>query len=90
MASTYPTLKFVSVDTKPLTPHEPHPRIQFEVYDFCTQIHQPQPTFDLVHMRKGTLVVGASKFTWGLLNLDISESSRPKISIVCYVKFIEF
>ncbi|KAG8697527.1 hypothetical protein FRC08_006476 [Ceratobasidium sp. 394] len=37
------------------TPHEPHPRITFEVYNFHAGIRQSQSYFDLVHLRQGVL-----------------------------------
>ncbi|KAG9086720.1 hypothetical protein FRC06_002967 [Ceratobasidium sp. 370] len=55
MASVYPSTTFVSIDAKPLTRHEPHPRIEFEVYDYYTGIRRPTSSFDLVHVRQGVL-----------------------------------
>ncbi|KAG9123881.1 hypothetical protein FRC07_013651 [Ceratobasidium sp. 392] len=55
MASEYPGATFVSIDSKPLTPHEPHPRIKFEVYDYYNGIRQPTSSFDIVHIRQGAL-----------------------------------
>ncbi|KAG9082792.1 hypothetical protein FS749_006564 [Ceratobasidium sp. UAMH 11750] len=55
MASAYPNATFVSIDAKPLTRHEPHPRIEFEVYDYYTGIRQSASSFDLVHVRQGVL-----------------------------------
>ncbi|KAG8783415.1 hypothetical protein FRC12_019747 [Ceratobasidium sp. 428] len=53
MASIYPTASFVSLDTKPLVPHEPHSRIKFEVYDLYAGIMEQDSTFDLVYVRHG-------------------------------------
>ncbi|KAG8732491.1 hypothetical protein FRC10_000890 [Ceratobasidium sp. 414] len=47
MASTYATPKFISLDTKPLIPHPPHARINFQVYDFYAGIMEPDFSFDL-------------------------------------------
>ncbi|KAG8746733.1 hypothetical protein FRC12_014225, partial [Ceratobasidium sp. 428] len=55
MATEYSNATFVSIDSKPLTPHEPHSRIQFEVYDYYVGIRQPTSSFDLVHLRQGVL-----------------------------------
>ncbi|KAF8598476.1 S-adenosyl-L-methionine-dependent methyltransferase [Ceratobasidium sp. AG-I] len=52
MAAAYPTAKFVSVDVKPLTEFVPHPRIEFEVYNFCSGLVIPDASFDLVHARQ--------------------------------------
>ncbi|CAE6476738.1 unnamed protein product [Rhizoctonia solani] len=51
MANMYPSTGFVSVDVKPLTPHAPHPRIKYEVYDLYAGIVEPDASFDLVHAR---------------------------------------
>ncbi|QRV81449.1 methyltransferase domain protein [Ceratobasidium sp. AG-Ba] len=53
MASAYPDVSFVSVDSKPLVPHEPHRKITFQVYDFYAEIRSPTSTFDLVHIHEG-------------------------------------
>ncbi|KAF8597280.1 S-adenosyl-L-methionine-dependent methyltransferase [Ceratobasidium sp. AG-I] len=52
MAIAYPTAKFVSLDAKPLTAFAPHPRIEFEVYNFSTGLIIPDASFDLVHARQ--------------------------------------
>ncbi|QRV95859.1 methyltransferase domain protein [Ceratobasidium sp. AG-Ba] len=55
MAEIYSNTSFTSLDIKPLVPHTPHPRIDFQVYDFQTGIMQPDNTFDLVHLWQGVL-----------------------------------
>ncbi|QRV81382.1 methyltransferase domain protein [Ceratobasidium sp. AG-Ba] len=55
MAETYPTATFTSLDIKPLVPHVPHIRIDFQVYNFPAGILEPDNTFDLVHLRQGVL-----------------------------------
>jgi hypothetical protein len=57
MASIYPNANFTTIDTKPLVPHKPHPRINFEVYDFYAGIMEPDASFDIVHIRQGVLAV---------------------------------
>jgi hypothetical protein len=52
MASTYPDIKVVSLDVKPLTALVPHARINFEVYDLYAGIAEPDASFDLVHARQ--------------------------------------
>ncbi|KAG8742293.1 hypothetical protein FRC10_001717 [Ceratobasidium sp. 414] len=68
MAGVYPSATFVSIDAKPLTPHEPHPRIEFEVYDYYVEIRQPTSSFDLVHARQGVfspfVLKGTEIFDW--------------------------
>ena len=48
MAEAYPTVKFVSVDHKPLTEFPLYPRIDFEVYKFTTGFICPDASFDFV------------------------------------------
>ncbi|QRV78280.1 methyltransferase domain protein [Ceratobasidium sp. AG-Ba] len=55
MAETYSTAIFTSVDIKPLVAHAPHPRIDFQVYNFPVGILDPDNTFDLGHVRQGVL-----------------------------------
>ncbi|QRV95920.1 methyltransferase domain protein [Ceratobasidium sp. AG-Ba] len=55
MASIYDTTSFLSIDTKPLIPHTPHPRIDYEVYDFYASIAEPDASFDVVHVRQGVM-----------------------------------
>ncbi|QRV93076.1 methyltransferase domain protein [Ceratobasidium sp. AG-Ba] len=55
MAETYSTATFTSLDIKPLVAHVPHPRIDFQVYNFPVGILEPDNTFDLVHVRQGVL-----------------------------------
>ncbi|QRW11220.1 methyltransferase domain protein [Ceratobasidium sp. AG-Ba] len=55
MAGTYSTAKFVTLDSKPLIPHKPHARIEFQVYDFYAGLMEADNTFDLVHIRQGVL-----------------------------------
>jgi hypothetical protein len=85
MASIYPTATFISLDAKPLAPHEPHARIVLEVYDFCTGIMQPDASFDLVHIRQGVMAV--SGFTFGLRNhIDepaLEEKSFTFLMTIC-------
>lgn len=57
MAMEYPTAKFVSVDVKPLSAFAPHPRIEFEVYNFSTGLVIPDASFDLVHARQCVTLV---------------------------------
>ncbi|KAG8686333.1 hypothetical protein FRC11_009111, partial [Ceratobasidium sp. 423] len=51
MADIYLSAEFVSVDVKPLAPHTPHPRIEYEVYDLYAGLAEPDASFDLVHAR---------------------------------------
>lgn len=52
MAGIYPTAQFISLDLKPLVAFEPHPRIDFQVYNFSTGFMLPDASFDLVHARQ--------------------------------------
>ncbi|QRV95860.1 methyltransferase domain protein [Ceratobasidium sp. AG-Ba] len=61
-AEIYPTATFTSIDFKPLVPHVPHPRIDFQVYNFQAGIMEPDNTFDLVHIRQGVIVTNQFNF----------------------------
>jgi hypothetical protein len=50
MAEAYPSAKFLSIDTKPLVAHNPHPNIIFEVYDLYAGIAEPDLSFDVVNV----------------------------------------
>ncbi|KAG8784651.1 hypothetical protein FRC12_018447 [Ceratobasidium sp. 428] len=52
MAEIYPNATFLSLDVKPLTAFEPHPKIGFEVYDIYAGIAEPDVSFDVVYARQ--------------------------------------
>ncbi|KAG9099990.1 hypothetical protein FS749_016559 [Ceratobasidium sp. UAMH 11750] len=51
MSLQFPHVDFLSLDNVPLTPHMPHPNVEFEVYDLYNGIAAPDETFDVAHMR---------------------------------------
>lgn len=73
MAGLYPTTQFVSLDLKPLVAFEPHPRIEFEVYNFSIGFMYPDASFDFVHAQQCVTLVS--------LNMNVTEaySSGKKI-----------
>ncbi|QRW11218.1 methyltransferase domain protein [Ceratobasidium sp. AG-Ba] len=73
MAEIYSTARFTSLDNKPLVPHTPHARIEFQIYDFQIGIMEPDDAFDLVHMKRGVL---ATK-DFNLLLQEIHRVLKP-------------
>ncbi|KAG8692178.1 hypothetical protein FRC08_009962 [Ceratobasidium sp. 394] len=47
----FPDVDFVSLDSLPLTPHQPCPNVVFEVYDLYNGFAEPDNSFDVVHVR---------------------------------------
>ncbi|QRV93505.1 methyltransferase domain protein [Ceratobasidium sp. AG-Ba] len=78
MAEIYPAARFISLDNKPLIPHTPHPRIEFQVYDFQVGIMEPDDTFELVHVRRGVLITKDFNF----MLREIHRVLKPKGFIV--------
>ncbi|KAG9114904.1 hypothetical protein FRC07_007601 [Ceratobasidium sp. 392] len=57
MAETYPSATFLSLDVRPLTAFEPHPRITSEVYDLYAGIAEPDASFDVVYARQTVTLI---------------------------------
>ncbi|KAF8594782.1 hypothetical protein BDV93DRAFT_577418 [Ceratobasidium sp. AG-I] len=81
MAAVYPTANFVSLDLKPLTAFVPHPRIDFEVYNFSTGFYCADASFDVVHAANCVTLTKDFNFLLREMYRVLKPASDPSVHL---------